>query len=132
MTAKPKLIWHSNAPFAPTGYGQQTALFAPPLAEHYDLFLSANYGLEAAPIAWRGIPLLPGMGQTAGNETLPAHVSAVFDDPREGIVFTLYDTPPFDPKLFAHWNTVCWAPVDHNPVPPAVVAFFRESGAIPV
>ena len=31
-----RVIFHSNAPWAPTGYGQQTALFAPKLAEHYD------------------------------------------------------------------------------------------------
>ena len=32
-----KLLWHSNAPWAPTGYGQQTGLFAPRLAEKYDM-----------------------------------------------------------------------------------------------
>ena len=36
-----KLLWHSNAPWSPTGYGQQTSLFAPLLAEKYDLAISS-------------------------------------------------------------------------------------------
>lgn len=127
-----KLIWHSNAPFVPTGYGQQTALFAPLLAEHYETFLSANYGLDAAPITWKGITVLPGIGQTHGDETLPEHVGALFDHPRDGLVFTLYDVDAFDPKALAPFNSVCWTPVDHNPVPPGVEQFFRHSSAIPI
>lgn len=127
-----KLILHSNAPWAPTGYGQQTALFAPLLNEQYDLTLSANYGLEGAPIVWQGIPVLPGLGQTHGNEAIPGHVTAMFDSPREGLVMTLYDVPPLDPKIFKRLNTACWVPVDHNPATPAQIAFFRASQAIPL
>ena len=43
-----KLLWHSNAPWAPTGYGQQTGLFAPRLAEKYDMAISSFYGLEGS------------------------------------------------------------------------------------
>lgn len=39
----PAMLIHSNSPWAPTGYGQQTALFAPMLAEHYRLGISAFY-----------------------------------------------------------------------------------------
>jgi len=127
-----KILWHSNSPLAPTGYGGQTALFAPLLKDHYDLYLSTNYGLEAAPIIWNGIPVLPGLGGSHGNETIPGHIKAVFDNPREGLVVTLYDTPVFDPNLFKRLNTACWTPVDHNPTPPAVTAFFRGSQAIPI
>jgi len=38
-----KLIWHSNAPFVASGYGQQTALFTPRLNEHYDVSISCNF-----------------------------------------------------------------------------------------
>lgn len=127
-----KLLWHSNSPLAPTGYGQQTALFAPKLAEHYKLYLSANYGLEAAPIIWKSIPVFPGLGGDHGNATLPGHVTAAFGEPRDGLVVTLYDTPVFDSNLFKRFNVACWTPVDHNPIPPAVVAFFRNSQAIPI
>ena len=36
-----KILWHSNAPFVPTGYGQQTATFAPLLnASGHDVAVS--------------------------------------------------------------------------------------------
>ncbi len=127
-----KVLWHSNGPHAPTGYGTQTALFARQLAAHHEVSISANYGLEAAPIVWNGIPVLPGLGGDHGNTTLPGHIAAMFDNPRDGLVFTLYDTPVFDSALFARYNVACWTPVDHEPIPPGVVAFFRGSQAIPV
>lgn len=45
---------------------------------------------------------------------------------------TLYDAQVFDPQLFAKLNAACWVPVDHNPPPPRLVSFFRESQAIPL
>lgn len=127
-----KMLWHSNAPWTATGYGQQTALFAPLLAEHYELFLSANYGLEGAPMPWMGLPVLPGLGQTHGNEAIPGHVGAIFDEPRDGIVVTLYDPQTFDPNMAKRLNMVCWTPVDHAPATPAQIAFFRQGQAIPL
>ena len=102
------------------------------LAEEHEVWISANYGLEAAPLVWNGIPVLPGLGQTHGNETIPGHANAMFDELREGLVITLYDTPIFDPDIFKRLNVACWTPVDHCPPPPPVVTFFRESQAIPI
>jgi glycosyltransferase involved in cell wall biosynthesis len=128
-----KLLWHSNAPFSPTGYGQQTGLFAPILAERYDLAVSSFYGLEGAPIRWEGIPVLPGLGGEFGNEYLAQHAQRFFDgDPRGGIVLTLMDVWVLDPKVIAQMNCACWVPVDHEPPPPAVVEFFAQSGAVPI
>jgi hypothetical protein len=70
---KPKVVWHSNAPWSPTGYGNQTALFTPLLAEHYDLTISSFYGLEGSPLDWNGIRVLPGLGGTFGDQTLLEH-----------------------------------------------------------
>lgn len=127
-----KLLWHSNAPHAPTGYGQQTALFAPRLAERYELQISALYGLDGAPIVWNGIRVLPGIPGTFGNEALPLHARQFFGDPRDGLIFTLMDVWVLNPRLFADFNMACWTPVDHEPAPPKVRQFFERSGAVPV
>lgn len=132
MSDKRPLLWHSNAPIAPTGYGQQTALFAPLLNEHYQVILSANYGLESAPIVWKDIPVLPGLGADHGNATIPGHITAGFEKPRDGLLVTLYDAQVFDPAIIKRLNAVCWTPVDHCPAPPRLIAFFRESQAIPM
>lgn len=131
--AKRHLLWHSNAPFAPTGYGMQTALVAPFLAERYDLALSAFYGLEGSPMPWKGIPVLPGLGGDFGNSTLPEHAKACFGgDPRNGIIVTLCDVWPLDADMVRKLNVACWCPVDHEPAPPRVTEFLMRSEAIPI
>lgn len=129
-----KLLWHSNSPWAPTGYGAQTALFTPLLAEHYDLAVSAFYGLEGAPRQWRGIPILPGLGGgDYGDKSLGEHSRRFFGgDPRGGLVMSLMDVWVLDPQKCAEINMACWVPVDHEPAPPNVVDFFVQSGAVPI
>jgi glycosyltransferase involved in cell wall biosynthesis len=132
LTDKPKLLWHSNSGWAPTGYGNQTGLFTPRLVDLYDLRVSSFYGLEGAPLIWNGVKHLPGLGGTYGNESLPHHVANWFDAPRDGMVVTLMDVWVLDAKLMSRFDTVSWVPVDHEPCPPAVMSYFRQSGAIPL
>jgi glycosyltransferase involved in cell wall biosynthesis len=127
-----KLLWHSNAPWTPTGYGQQTAEFAPLLAEKYDLTISSFYGLDGSPIVWNDIPVLPGSGHDYGNYSLPRHAKHMFDDPRGGIVVTLMDVFVLDATMAADLNMACWCPVDHEPAPPGVTEFLMRSGAVPI
>lgn len=130
---KTKMLWHSNAPWSPTGYGSQTALFAPALAEHYDLSISSFYGLEGAPRGWEGIPVLPGIAGTYGDEPLVQHAKHTFDgDPRGGLVTTLMDVWVLDTRWMEQLNLACWVPVDHDPPPPKVVSFFMQTGAVPI
>jgi glycosyltransferase involved in cell wall biosynthesis len=128
-----KLLWHSNAPFTPTGYGQQTGLFLPLINEHYEVACSSFYGLEGSPIKWEGIPVFPGIGGHFGDEGLVQHAKRFFDgDPRGGLVVTLMDVWVLDPRWMSQLNTAAWVPVDHEPAPPGVVKYFTESGAVPI
>lgn len=128
-----KLLWHSNAPWSPTGYGQQTGLFAPQLAAHYDLAISSFYGLEGSPITWDGIPVFPGVGGQFGDEGLVQHAKHFFGgDPRDGLVVTLMDVWVLDTRWMEQINVAAWVPVDHDPAPPKVVQFFLDTGAVPI
>ena len=128
-----RLLWHSNAPHSPTGYGQQTALFAPSIAKHYDMAISSFYGLEGAPIIWEGIPVLPGLGGQFGDDWLLKHAERFFGgNPREGLVVTLMDVWVLDPKWMAQMNTAAWVPIDHEPAPQKVLDYFTASGAVPI
>jgi glycosyltransferase involved in cell wall biosynthesis len=127
-----KLLWHSNAPWAPTGYGQQTALFCPILAERYDLAISAFYGLQGAPIKWDGIPVLPGIGDDF-ELTLPEHAQRFFGgDSRGGLIVTLMDVWVLNPAKAADFNVACWTPIDHEPAPQKIVDFFLQANAVPI
>lgn len=128
-----RLLWHSNAPWAATGYGEQTRLFAPLVNEHYDVVISAFYGLEGAPHTWNGIPILPGYGGLYGDEYVVQHAKRVFGgDPRDGLVFTLMDVWVLNPHWIQQVNGVCWVPVDHDPPPPAVVEFLMKADCVPI
>src|ERR1044072_5523067 len=95
-----KLLWHSNAPWANTGYGMQTALFAPGLAKQYDMAISAFFGLEGAPIKWEGIPVFPGMSTDVRGQYLAQHANRFFGgDPKGGLVVTLMDVWVMDPRF---------------------------------
>ena len=128
-----KLIWHSNAPHAGTGYAQQTSIFLPRLAEHYEVGCSCFYGVEGSIIAWNGIPLYPALGQTHGNETILDHARVHFGpDLRAGTVVTLMDVWVLSAPVWRQLNVASWVPVDHEPVPRPVAAYFRETGAVPI
>jgi glycosyltransferase involved in cell wall biosynthesis len=129
-----KLLWHSNSPWAPTGYGQQTGLFLPHLKKHYpDIACSSFYGLEGSPITWEGIPVFPGVGGQFGDEHLLQHAKRFFGgDPRDGLVVTLMDVWVLDPRWMEQMNVAAWVPVDHEPAPPKVTEFFVQSGAVPI
>lgn len=127
-----KLLLHSNAPWAPTGYGAQTKLFAPRLAEHYDLAISSFYGLEGDRLNWEGIQVFPGLGNEFGNNHLIRNAISHFGAPRDGLVLTLLDVWVLNPEVAAQLDMACWVPVDHAPAPPMVRSFFERSGAVPI
>ena len=127
-----KILWHSNAPWAPTGYGAQVNLFAQALAEKHDLAVSAFYGLEGSRLNWNGIQIYPGLGGEFGNLSLVPHAQHHFGAARDGLVFTLLDVWVLDQAVCQQLNMASWVPVDHDPVPPRVREFFQTSAAVPV
>ena len=55
-----RILWSSNAPWAGTGYGNQTRTFVPRIKDlGHDMAVLAFYGLEGAQINWQGIPIYP-------------------------------------------------------------------------
>src|SRR4051812_21225938 len=66
-----KILWHSGAPWTPTGYGQQTAVNVPRIRDAgYDVAMSATWGLNGAVLEWEGMAVWPG-DQKYGNLILP-------------------------------------------------------------
>lgn len=103
--------------WSPTGYGNQTGVFVPRLRKHYDLAVSAFYGLEGAPQNVNGMLIFPAGKQTYGNDTLGADSQFYGAD----IVLTLMDVWVLNQATTREFRWVPWTPIDHDPVPPAVV-----------
>jgi glycosyltransferase involved in cell wall biosynthesis len=124
-----KILWSSNAPWAPSGYGQQTALFAPRLAAlGHDVAISAVWGLEGAGLEWNGLRVYPSDGNW-GNELLVAYAAHHAGNAGDCQVIALHDAFVLQPGKVSPLNLAVWTPVDHEPAPRKVVQVFRQSGA---
>ena len=130
-----KFLIHSNAPTVPSGYGVQTALLADRLAaDGHEVAVSCTWGHQVNLGMWRSpsgydIPLYPGISQS-GDEVIHEHAMHFFGDARGGWIILLLDVWSLQSPLLADFNVIAWAPVDHDPVPPAVVEFFGRSKAL--
>ena len=126
-TGQKKILWHSGAPWAGTGYGVQTALFAPRLkALGYDIAISATWGLMGQALEWEhGIVVYPG-DDRYGNATLEPLSKKLGAD----LVVALLDAWVLKPTVMQKIpNLAVWTPVDHQPCPPNVAAALKQAQA---
>jgi glycosyltransferase involved in cell wall biosynthesis len=109
--------WLSNVQWAPTGYGNQTALFVPRLrALGHEVQEIANWGLQGNALNVGGHEVLPAFLNNMGLDVLPVyHAKHQFD-----ALITLYDAYVFPPSVTRLFRWVPWTPVDHLEVPPAL------------
>jgi glycosyltransferase involved in cell wall biosynthesis len=131
-----KILWHSNAPFAATGYGVQTAHFAPRIRDAgHDLAISAFYGVEGAILEWNDIRIYPTDHTRFGKAMLPYYVNDHANgecDPRDVLVMTLMDVWALTDRKLEALRMASWVPVDHAPCPPRVLDFFKVTGSTPI
>jgi len=113
-----RILWHSAAPWEPTGYGTQTAIWTTWLAKQgHEVILSARTGLMYAVGNHDGLPVLPTapfLGEGVADEMLPGHVAATQPD----LVVILFDMWSFGlpPERLPAVPVACWMPVDCTPV----------------
>jgi glycosyltransferase involved in cell wall biosynthesis len=108
-----------------TGYGTQAADVLPRFkADGYEVAAVANYGLAGSTVDWGGIPILPQGYDGWSNDLAPLHIKHFIKD--DGIGIVLYDVWTLKGPLWDGIPLACWTPVDHDPAPPEVVAFFKQ------
>lgn len=128
-----KVLIHSNSPWTCTGYGSQVAIMAPRLNETHQVAVSAFYGLQGGALDWNGIRVMPPARDAYGNDVIQSHARQHFGgDLRGGLVVSLIDVWVLNTALWRTMNVAAWCPVDHDPVPPRVGAFFEQTGAVPL
>lgn len=119
-----KILWHSNAPWAPTGYGNQTNVFLWRLQDMgHDMVCSCFYGLHGSPVERNGIMMLPGGYESYGNDTIVADAAEFKRD----IVISLIDVWVLDPNILQRVRWYPWVPIDHDPIPPMVIEHLKGS-----
>ena len=134
-----KILIHSNAPWVPTGYGQQCAQIARRFrAAGHDVAISAFYGLDGGVIDWDGFTVYPSDHTQRGKQFLAAYAR---DHAGDGgsvddvLVLTLMDVWTWlqnGEAKFDGLRLAAWVPIDHCPAPPMVVDALRRFRARPI
>lgn len=110
-----RLLWHSNAPYVPTGYGNQSALFTPLLkADGYDVIQTPTYGHQGAPIVVNGVSIRSTSFENVGNDVLPLHRLRLKPD----LMIGLYDIWGMSQDVAQAVGDIfaSWCPVDREPL----------------
>lgn len=119
-----KILWCSNSPWSPTGYGIQTATFIWRLqALGHEVTCQCFYGLQGASLLIDGIRMLPAAYEAYGQDVIVA--DAV--DNHADAVITLIDVWVYPPALMEKIAWYPWTPLDHDPMPPAVEEALRAA-----
>ena len=143
-----KILWHSVAPWAPTGYGQQTKRFLPRIAElGHDVALSAYYGLGGsvheldAIFEPHGLKVYPPYNKSYGTDVIVTNAldwfgaendKSIREASTKGLIITLGDVWTFEAPLLEQMSIAAWVPVDHLGVPKIVQSWFRRMSAVPI
>ena len=123
-----RILWVSNGPRVPTGYGNQTGMFVHRLKEAgHDPAVFAYYGVEGAPsVNEHGIKIFPRQRDLYGNDIVAAHA----DFHKADVVITLMDAFVCDPNVYRPLEWIAWAPIDSEPIFPANIPSLRVARRI--
>jgi len=114
-----RINWFSNAPWGPSGYSNQTALFVPRIKElGHEMSITAFWGLQGGRLDWHGVPVFSGAFDPHGQDVMGFYAKSWKAD----ILLTLYDTwvMNLDGPNMEGIPFVPWFPVDHEPMPEGV------------
>lgn len=122
-----RIAWYSNACHIPSGYGMQTAQVVHQMVKDgHEVAVTANHGASVMMNCAHGHPIFPEGLMRYSVDAAPDNMRGwVGEEPGFGVV--LFDLWPLNGvQGFNDLNLACWTPVDHNPVPPAVVQFLKS------
>jgi glycosyltransferase involved in cell wall biosynthesis len=125
MNKKLRILINTNAPWASSGYAQQSYDLLPLIKqEGYEIAASCFYGLEGGSILLDGIKFYPKIGDPWGVDAMLNHAK----DFKADVVFSLQDTWVLNPIELGKINRwIPITPIDHDPVPNSVYDRLRSA-----
>ena len=130
-----RALWFSNAPWAGTGYGQQTQQAVQRLVkEGHEIAIHAMYGLEGSTSTWNGIKIYPRGLNPYSDDIIVAHWMEWTQSTKlPKLLMTLFDVWVLKaPNLDKVPNIASWVPIDHAPIPPDVLAWCKRPNVLPI
>lgn len=125
-----RIIILSNGPWMGSGYGQQCGLLATRLRDlGHDIAICSYAGLHQTTAEFDGIPVYPGgINGAIGMDVIAHHYARHKAD----VCLALSDAWALAPRVMRLLRTVCWMPVDQDPLSVMNTQFLRESQATPL
>jgi len=133
MTDKPlRILWQSNAPHCPTGYGVQANQILPRMMKHDkvdDVAIFAYWGVQGGIAKWpigngnKRVTVYPAMYDLWGNDVINKHVNA-FD---ANLVITLMDIWVLRPDYGDGFTWCPYMPVDTLTLPEAFLPRLKNA-----
>lgn len=123
LDKKLRILFNTNSAWSPSGYAQQARQFIPLVRqEGYATAVSNFYGLEGGIIELDGIIQYPKISRPWGEDAMIEHSKHFNAD----VVISLQDVWVLDMMALKTLNDmgkkwICLVPVDHEPIPPAVL-----------
>lgn len=129
------VLWHSNAPWATTGYGTQTKQVIERMSrDGHAIAVNANYGLQGTKMVWEDVPVFPMGVESYSNDTVRANFASWHkenpDNPAHVIV--LFDAWTMPKKMYEGVPVSIWTMVDHQPIPPKVLDVLQWDNVTPI
>ena len=92
------------------------------------------YGLEGAPSTWNGIKIYPRGLNAYSDDIIVAHwMEWTHKSTLPKLLMTLFDVWVLQaPNLEKVPNIASWVPIDHAPIPPAVLAWCKRPNVMPI
>lgn len=131
-----KILLAGNAPWSPSGYGEQIALLTPRLqAMGHEVSIAANFGIQGTIAPWTNpineqtVAVYPA-GPTNCNGSIYAHFAK---HAGADIILALQDSWTLKPVTWPpETRMALWAPVDHWPLPPRVMGVLADPKVQPI
>jgi len=131
-----RVLWASNAPFSATGYGVQTAQVVERLTrDQHEVAIACNYGLQGAETMWNGgVKMYPCGVAGYSDDIMNAHAQHwAHGSDLPSLVVILFDVWALEnPGIKQIPKIAAWAPVDHQPAPPKVIAWLKRDNVMPI
>jgi hypothetical protein len=129
------IVFASNNPDMPTGYGTQTAQVVKRLArDGHRVSVAGNYGSEGHVTTWNGIRVWPRGFGPYSEDVIPAYTQAWAAENRDPnpLVITLFDVWVYNELPDKVPQVASWVPIDHMPAPPKVLKFLSHPNVTPI
>lgn len=121
-----RIMFHANAPWVGSGYGQSIYLFARELqGMGHDVAFSTYLSLHGSVIEWNGITVYPGGANRYATDIGVRHAIDWGADVLVPVLDAWVLAPLVAQARAANLPVALWAPVDQAPVPKAVLEVGR-------